>query len=791
VNGPKFYDHVTGDGGNVWQLALRMNDDDKRRAMESLYKSAGVPFIADTHLKKTLSEREKALHALKKVYDAFAITTEKTPAHVQEYLAKRMVTEKTRQLFGFIPKGELAAVLSDQEIALTGLKHREDLIILWYLDSGKPAYYCTRDIATKDFKKASRESGVLEHPIWNGDALYRDAKVVWGEGMFDCTSLMELGFGVAGEITCHLINEHREELLKALRWRLKNHPDWTFTICLDNDKPTADGRRPGNEAAEKIAVWLWSHGVDVHWVKHDPTEEKVDINQLHQNSLGAQVCKMIEEAKPISEILPYDEDMCLRNLPRMIAQQDYRGADRLVALIAAQHDKCTLAEVIRKTTSIPWAWRDVYCDDIKELFVYTSDIYAVFAKDRFGENDKHYEVFKSTDLIRNLRKFQLNPTQQISALNLDLQYRRPTWRVSKGEPKSKDEFNLFAPSALLLQTPKANVADAPLPELWGRLFDNLAGPIEKEWLLNHMAVFIQTMEKPRTIPVLVGRQGTGKTVAMKLFGEGIGGYMAVDNALIESEFNGYLMNAVVLLDELANSQRDSNQLKNRLKQLINETQSINAKHRNVISVNLNNYVVIASNEQASHVPLVIEKNDRRYSVISGGRDRDLAHEAWFDYQKLNEALPDFMLHLLSRPINEGAASVPLMTEKKQQFVDSAQDHKTALVRAYMEDWQANAEAEQTIKLQTLCDQINEKYHPPYQYLPRAIRPILEDLGFKVTQANHQAVVTIEPFAGSESAGGAEPLPASEPPHDPLSDAPRPSEAASDEDWLGMGEAGKG
>ena len=787
VNGPVFYDHATGQGGNVWQLALRMNGEDKRRALESLHKSAGVPFIADTHLEKTLCERDKALQALQKVYDAFAITAEKTPAHVQEYLKKRMVTDKTRHLFGFIPKGELAAVLSEEEIALTGLKHREDLIILWYLVNGKPAYYCTRDITTKVFLKAFKGDGILEHPIWNVDALYRDKDLVWGEGMFDCASLMELGFGVAGEITCYLINEHRTAILKALRWRLKNHPDWTFTICLDNDEPKADGRRRGNEAAERMAVWLWSHGVDVRWVKHDPTEEKVDINALHQNGFGAQIRKMIEEAKPISEILTYDEELCLRNLPRMIAQQDYRGADRLVTLIAAHNNKCTIAEVMRKMTSIPWAWRDVYSDDIKGLFVYTSDIYAIFAKDRFGENDRHYEVFKSNDLIRNLRRFQRSPVQQISALNLDLEYRRPTWRVSKGEEISKDEFNLFAPSALLLQEPKANPADAPLPDIWSLVFDNLAGKAEKEWLLNHMAVYVQTLEKPRTIPVLVGRQGTGKTVAMRLFGEGIGGYMAVDNTLIESEFNGYLMNAVVLLDELANSQRDSNQLKNRLKQLINETQSINAKHRNVFSANLNNYVVIASNEQSSHVPLVIEKGDRRYSVISGGKDKDLAHEKWYDYTKLTDALPNFMLHLLSRPIDKDAASVPLMTEKKQQFVDSAQDYKAALVRAYMEDWQANAEAEQTIKLQTLCDQINEKYHPQYQYLPRAIRPILEDFGYKVAQVNHQAVVTIVPMAANEGAT----MPNGESPQAAPEPTPRPPETASDEDWLGMEDAGKG
>ena len=108
----------------------------------------------------------------------------------------------------------------------------------------------------------------------------------------------------------------REELGRRARRHREQQPAGSLGVVEQVLHFVGNTLRNLDAAAEKIAVWLWSHGVDVHWVKHDPTEEKVDINQLHQNSLGAQVCKMIEEAKPISEILPYDEDMCLRNLPQ-------------------------------------------------------------------------------------------------------------------------------------------------------------------------------------------------------------------------------------------------------------------------------------------------------------------------------------------------------------------------------------------------------------------------------------------------------------------------------------------
>jgi len=515
---------------------MNMKGGDKRAALESLYDSAGVPFLTNDFKRygeKSLTLQEKAHKALKKVYDAFPIdpsttTTTTTPANVIQYLNSRKVSVTTRPYFSYIPHGKLADVLTEEEVELTGLKNREGLLILWYFSGGDPIYYCTRSIETKEFRKAFKENGILHHPIWNIDALYRDKDVVWGEGMFDCTSLMEIGFGVAGEITCHLISEHKPTLLTALRWRAKHHPDWTFTICLDNDKLTKDGKRPGNEAAEKMAVWLWTNGVDVQWVKHNAESEmKVDINLLHQSGLETQIRKMIDDAKFVSEIIPYDEELCLKNFSRMLTQQDYRGASRVMEIMQTQNGNMKLSEIIKRTHTIPWKWQEVYSDAIKSIFVYGGDLYVIFGKERFGKNSKHYEVFKSTDFIRNMRKFQINPTQQINVAQLDIEYRRPTWRVSRGrsEQKSNDEFNLFEPSPLLLQ--KVNEVNEgtsknpagkkhrehreqddlfdfedilppppPLPDIWNKVMDNLAGKEEKEWLLNHMATYVQTLEKP-------------------------------------------------------------------------------------------------------------------------------------------------------------------------------------------------------------------------------------------------------------------------------------------------------
>lgn len=743
INGNLWHDFVMGAGGNVWTLALIMKGGDRKDALESLCKSAGVPFVGYKNTLAALDVRTQAERVLRKVYHAFRISESTTPANVIEYLESRKVTATTRPYFGFIPEGELKNVLTEEETDLTGLGKREGQLILWYFKEGQPVYYCTRDIETKKFKKAFIKNGALVHPIWNHDALYTDPQVVWAEGMFDCISLLEMGYGVMGEITCNLIGKHKQQLLTALRWRHKYHPEWTFTICLDNDKMTPSGRRPGNEAAERIALWLWSQGVDVKWVKHNPSDSKIDINDLHQHGLESQIKQMIDGAEYLSKILPADPELCLRHFVQMLSRQDYRGAERMRAIISEQKENASLADIVKLTHTFLWEWRNVYSSDIKEIFMFGSDVYVIFAAGRFGKNSPHYEVFKSQNFTANMRKFQINPAYNVKLSDLNIEYRRPTWRVARNPRAHADTYNLFAPSPLLLQNP---VPDTALPDIWSRLLDNLGGTLEKEWLLNHLAVYVQTLEKPKTIPVLVGTQGTGKNSLAKLFGEGIGGYSVVGNTEVEADFNEYLMSAVVLLDELASNQRESNHLKNKLKSFINENQSINIKHRNRFSAELNNYVIIASNEAVHHVPLVIEKDDRRYTIITGGKNRNLAHEEWFDYGKLCEQLPDFMLYLLSRAIDVKKASIPLVNAKKVELTEMGEDLRVSYVREYTDNRRAATIGNETERLSCLCDEINKQYGLQYKLTSKTLKPILVDLGYGVIEKEHQLHVVIQGYS---------------------------------------------
>ena len=178
-----------------------MNNGDRTAAAKSLYEAAGTPYRPDTQDNLLLDERGKAEDALGKIRHQYAIG-KSTPPQVTHYLRKRKIGPVTAAKYlAYIPKGGLAKVLSPEEIELSGLQYREGKLVLWYLRGDRPVYYCTRGIHEKRFLKA--KTGILEHPIWNVDALYSGKQVVCAEGLFDCLSLIELGYAVAGEITCN------------------------------------------------------------------------------------------------------------------------------------------------------------------------------------------------------------------------------------------------------------------------------------------------------------------------------------------------------------------------------------------------------------------------------------------------------------------------------------------------------------------------------------------------------------------------------------------------------------
>lgn len=751
TSGPFFCDHAGGTGGNVWQLAVLMHKGDRKAAARSLHEAAGIPFRQDVEPNALLDRRGRAEDALQKVREHFAIAEGRTPPEVIDYLKGRKITSKTWEGYlAYIPKGGLSTVLSPEEIELTGLQYREEQIVLWYLRDDRPCYYCTRSIHEKAFRKASTD--VLQHPIWNVDALYAAKQVVWGEGLFDCLSLIELGYAVAGEITCGVIGAHKAELLQALRWRRKHLPGSEFTICLDNDALTSQGSRPGNEAAERMAAWLWGEGIDEKWVKHVPTSAgKVDINDLHRQGKEAEIHRMLQSAKPFSDIFAGDVAQCQENFVRCIAEGDLRTALRMLEVIQADEQgskKNGLAAIASRCLQFRIPYDRVY-RNIK-LFLHGEGVYVFYPAGRYGQDQKRYDVYTRTTAVDNLRSFQRNAATDVKWSMLDVPAKRPIWRVTRiPHEETTATFNLFEPGWMLTQRP---VPNAPLPARWKELLENLAGPKEMEWLLNHMATYVQTLEKPRTIPVFVGPQGTGKNTLAEFFGRAIGGYASVGRGELESSFNSYLRNAVLLLDELSSSNGDANSIKNKLKALVNETASVNEKYEPLTTLCLNNYIAIASNEQVSSVPVIIEDSDRRYTFITGGKDLNLQSVAGFDREKLLEELPDFMLHLLSRDIDPAKANKPLQNRAKEKFKLLGEDPVVAAFRDWCDEHRGGSE--RSIRVTEILNDLHKSARLRAPVSAAKAGRILESLGYRVARKGNQNHCFGVTFIGSLCGTGA-------------------------------------
>lgn len=693
-----WHDHVSGDGGNTYQLAILMHGDDPKEALKSMYEAKGLPWTEyrGEATATSLAQRMEATDILAAIKDAYP--AKDGPKEVKDYLKSRMVTSKTIDYFSFVPKGELSKVVSKDWIERLGLYDIEDKIIFWYLRSGKPVYYCTRSITDKEFRKGSLGSGLLEHPIWNVDDLYTKERVIWGEGMFDCISFLELGYGVAGEITCNLIETHKPELLKALRWRETNHPDWTFTICLDNDAPDSMGIRRGNAAANKIALWLLGEGINARWLKWTKEEEeadvKIDINALHTQggyALNGFISRL-DSAPWVSDLVQSSFDESVEYYLRSIAAGHNKTAIKILnsALVRAEEqgnmpNKTTLNNLIRKTRI---HWRKIWDKDISFVFMDNKKYYVFYRCGFFPSHIKeHYRVFDGLpSLIENLKEHQINRDFDVRQIEIVIPSKTLTWQVAKETPAEKDKspcFNMFDPSPILLQKPTGTQTE--LPPMWSLLLDNLAGDKEKEWLLDHFATYVQTLRKPFTIPVFEGEQGTGKTALMQLFGKGIGSFVAIGNREIESSFNAYMMRAVVLFDEVSNSNRDSVRLKNMLKSLVNPEQQINLKYMPEFTINCNNYIAMAYNPQDFANSISIEQGDRRYSIITGGKNQNLAKNPLYDYDQLDAELPQFFDHLMTRKIiNLKCFSIPIENTQKDRIKNDSKSIHFDRIDSFME-----------------------------------------------------------------------------------------------------------
>lgn len=206
-----------------------------------------------------------------------------------------------------------------------------------------------------------------------------------------------------------------------------------------------------------------------------------------------------------------------------------------------------------------------------------------------------------------------------------------------------------------------------------------------DWVLKWIAYPIQHPgAKMRTALVFHGPQGTGKNLffeaVMAIYGE----YgRIVDQAAIEDKFNDWASRKLLMIADEVVARQELYHVKNKLKSFVTgEWIRINPK--NVAAHDEKNHVnlVFLSNESQ---PLVLEKDDRRYTVIH--TPEKLSAEF---YQQVRDELNNggiAALHHYLRNIDLGdfdEHSKPPLTRAKEDLIEVSLDS----VQRFINEWQA-------------------------------------------------------------------------------------------------------
>jgi len=205
-----------------------------------------------------------------------------------------------------------------------------------------------------------------------------------------------------------------------------------------------------------------------------------------------------------------------------------------------------------------------------------------------------------------------------------------------------------------------------------------------QWVLKWLAFPMQHPgAKMKTALVFHGPQGTGKNlffenVVMQIYGRY--GWI-VDQSAVEDKFNDWASAKLFMVADEVVARSDLYHLKNKLKGLVTGD-NIRINPKNVAAHNESNHVnlVFMSNEA---MPLVMDKDDRRYTVVwtppkleadyyaEVGKEIAAGGVAAFHDFLLNLDLGDFNTH-----------SKPIMTQAKEELIQLSKDSPDR----FMEEW---------------------------------------------------------------------------------------------------------
>lgn len=285
--------------------------------------------------------------------------------------------------------------------------------------------------------------------------------------------------------------------------------------------------------------------------------------------------------------------------------------------------------------------------------------------------------------------------------------------------KEDEEYfrNLFVPTKYM----KLVAGEYKEPTAIISLIYNLVGHDEYrfKYVINWLSSFFQTLKKSQVALVLLGDQGSGKGI---LFNDVISALFGllhcteINDSTLGSRYKAQTISNRLFYNIDESNNTGSSSIRNFIKTLITSNTTIQeAKGENIKDgIEIHGQLLITSNDSN---PVEIEKNDRRFTVFTTGRNIALINFLGYgSYDTLiatiKDELEDFAIYLKSYDVDYKLANTALDTAEKSAIInvcsDKFQSFADSIEAMRIEDFQDLKEINATLFYTLIIDFTNKR-----------------------------------------------------------------------------------
>lgn len=333
----------------------------------------------------------------------------------------------------------------------------------------------------------------------------------------------------------------------------------------------------------------------------------------------------------------------------------YNWAKTFVSVVPEADTKIKIMDAMPK---------DVYEDIFKDGMYYWVKKFKYNSPSKFNSSQLIDEIKLNMLPDVYTKLMEIKDGESITLSDFNIPHKEFTYRPTL-ENDSDSFYNSFQPG--FIATMKRDLSIKEIPSEFDKLLDNLADEKAKKWLINHMSTWINLFlndfqykgdfVRLETIPIFYGNQGTGKNTIMKYFSQAIEktGYVEVSKGMFSSQFNSWLLNSVILMNEFSENKENRKASSAAIKLLTSSSATINEKGVREYKIDNVAYIAFACNT-SDYSAFDIESTDRRLQFISGGKNLNARNHHVCNMELLEQQKEDFINFLINYDYDFEAAN---------------------------------------------------------------------------------------------------------------------------------------